>query len=282
MKSLLRFSAALVLAATTAQVVNAQAIPAVLSGQDNLQVFSSYLVATNLQGLLESSSHTVYAPTDDAFNALDAKYTEPEWIAHLTEIVLQHIVQTDVPYLTADWTVGNTQQPYAGVPLVVSVAEDPNYQLNEISNVVTPNITADSGVIHAMDTVLLPPSATDNFIDLINLPIFSILNSLLEQAGLTETLAGAGPYTFFAPTDAAFEALGPDALANLQADTEALTDILLYHIVPGIYLSETLAADGITELPTLQGSDLVVPFEGLQNGDFLVSNGVLRKYHVIV
>ena len=276
MKSLLRSTAVLVLVATSAQEVTSQAVPDVISAQDNLQVFSSYLEATQLVDLLATSQGlTVYAPTDEAFSVLDPKYSDPEWNAHLSEIVLQHVALPDVPYFTADWVVGNTRRAYAGNSLVVSVAEDPNYQMNNISNVVTPNITADNGVIHIMDTVILPPSATDTFVDILELPIFSILNSLLDQAGLTETLAGGEAFTFFAPTDAAFEALGPDALANLQADTEALADVLLYHVVPGIYLNDEF--ETISELPTLEGNNLTVPFEGLQPGDFLVSNGVFRK-----
>lgn len=276
MKPLLSLTTALALL-LAAQVVHAQPLPLAIRDQDNLSLFGTYLGETNLNPLLFSGGYTVFAPTDEAFGALDPKYSEPEWSAHLTEILLQHIVSTNEPYVTEAWTENFILEPFAGVPLVVSVAQDPNYQLNNISNVVTPNITADNGVIHAMDTVILPPSATDDFIDLINLPFFSILNSLLNQAGLTETLANEGPFTFFAPTDEAFEALGPVGLANLQADTDALSNVLLYHVVPGIYLKETLANEDIMQLPTLQGSNLTVPFEGLTDGDFLASNGVLRK-----
>ena len=276
MKPLLQLRTTFALLAI-AQVVNAQPLPLIIQQQDDLTLFGTYLGQTNLNPLLFSGNYSVFAPTNEAFGVLDPKYSEPEWAAHLTEILLQHIVRTSEPYVTEAWTEGFALQPYAGVELVVTVAQDPNYQLNNVSNVATPNITADNGVVHAMDTVILPPSARDDFIDLINLPIFSILNSLLDQAGLTETLANEGPFTFFAPTDEAFEAVGPDVLANLQADTDALSDVLLYHVVPGIFLSETLANEDVSQLPTLQGSDLLVPFEGLTEGDFLVSNGILRK-----
>ena len=74
---------------------------------------------------------------------------------------------------------------------------------------------------------------------------FTTLAAALEAAGLVETLKGEGPFTVFAPTDEAFAALPEGTVEGLLADTEALTAILTYHVVPGKVMSGDLS-DGMT------------------------------------
>src|SRR5688572_18444614 len=62
---------------------------------------------------------------------------------------------------------------------------------------------------------------------------FTTLVTALQAAELVETLQGEGPFTVFAPTDDAFAALPEGTLDTLLADKAALTDVLLYHVVPG-------------------------------------------------
>jgi uncharacterized surface protein with fasciclin (FAS1) repeats len=114
---------------------------------------------------------------------------------------------------------------------------------------------------------------------------FTTLVSAVEAADLVETLSGEGPFTVFAPTDAAFEALPEGALDDLLADTEALAGVLTYHVVP----EELLAADvvEVSEVATVNGAALPVMVDGetVMVGDATVvttdidaSNGVI---HVI-
>lgn len=114
---------------------------------------------------------------------------------------------------------------------------------------------------------------------------FTTLVSAVEAAGLVETLSGEGPFTVFAPTDAAFEALPEGALDDLLADTDALGAVLTYHVVG----EELMAADVVeaTELTTVNGAALPVMVDGetVMVGDATVvttdieaSNGVI---HVI-
>jgi len=78
------------------------------------------------------------------------------------------------------------------------------------------------------------------------------LTTALTEAGLVETLKGAGPFTVFAPTDEAFDALPDGALDELLADPQGeLTKVLTYHVVPGEIMSAELT-DGMT-VETLQG-----------------------------
>ena len=68
------------------------------------------------------------------------------------------------------------------------------------------DIVADNGVVHVIDAVLLPPTITITDI-VVNSPVHETLEAAVIAADLAETLAGEGPFTLFAPTDAAFAAL---------------------------------------------------------------------------
>ena len=91
---------------------------------------------------------------------------------------------------------------------------------------------------------------------------------VLEAAGLVETLKGEGPFTVFAPTDAAFAKLPAGTVDTLLKDPKGdLTQILTYHVVPGVYTAKDLmklAKDGGGEaqLKTVQGEPLVVQSKG--------------------
>ena len=114
---------------------------------------------------------------------------------------------------------------------------------------------------------------------------FSTLVAAVEAAGLVDTLKGDGPFTVFAPTDDAFAALPEGTLDSLLADIPALTDVLLYHVVPGA----VKAADVVTldSADTVLGKAVSIKVEGdaVMVGDAQViitdiegSNGVI---HVI-
>lgn len=87
-------------------------------------------------------------------------------------------------------------------------------------------------------------------------PDFSTLVAAVQAAGLVETLSGEGPFTVFAPTNAAFEKLGQDTINSVLADADLLTAILTYHVVPGSLTSANVAA--ATSLATVQGAEIAV------------------------
>ncbi len=89
---------------------------------------------------------------------------------------------------------------------------------------------------------------------------FTTLVTALQAADLVETLSGEGPFTVFAPTDDAFAKLPEGTLDSLLADIPALTDVLLYHVVPG----RVLAADvvGLTSADTVLGQPLSISVDG--------------------
>ena len=91
-------------------------------------------------------------------------------------------------------------------------------------------------------------------------PDFSTLVAALKAADLVDALRGAGPFTVFAPTNAAFAALPPGTVDNLlKPENKAkLTAILTYHVIPAKIVSSALAGKTLTSPPTLQGATLAV------------------------
>jgi uncharacterized surface protein with fasciclin (FAS1) repeats len=89
---------------------------------------------------------------------------------------------------------------------------------------------------------------------------FTTLVTALGEAELVDTLKGEGPFTVFAPTDDAFAALPDGALEGLLADKAALTDVLLYHVVPG----KVMAADVVTlsSADTVLGEPVSIMVDG--------------------
>ncbi len=117
-------------------------------------------------------------------------------------------------------------------------------------------------------------------------PDFSTLVAAIEAAGLVETLSGTGPFTVFAPTNEAFEALPAGVLDTLllPENKETLTKVLTYHVVPGEVTSDLVTAGDVA---TVEGSTIAITTDGgvKINGtttvtavDVKASNGVI---HVI-
>jgi phosphate transport system substrate-binding protein len=115
-------------------------------------------------------------------------------------------------------------------------------------------------------------------------PDFSTLVSLVQAAGLAETLAGEGPFTVFAPTNDAFAAVPQPILDYLASDVDALTRVLTYHVVPGTVMAADVAAG---EVASVEGSPITVSVSDMgvmvdqasvTATDIVASNGVI---HVI-
>jgi uncharacterized surface protein with fasciclin (FAS1) repeats len=118
---------------------------------------------------------------------------------------------------------------------------------------------------------------------------FNTLVTAVKAAGLVETLKGEGPFTVFAPTDAAFAKVPKDTLNALLADKAALTDVLTYHVVAG----KIMAADAVklTSAATVQGQSVSI---AVKNGkvyvdgaqvvatDIKASNGVIHVIDAVI
>lgn len=113
---------------------------------------------------------------------------------------------------------------------------------------------------------------------------FHTLVTAVKAAGLVETLKGPGPFTVFAPTDAAFAKLPPGALDSLLANPAKLKQVLLYHVVPGKVTSSQVkpgavkTAEGAEARLSTGGGKVMIDRATVVKADVEADNGVI---HVI-
>jgi uncharacterized surface protein with fasciclin (FAS1) repeats len=139
--------------------------------------------------------------------------------------------------------------------------------------------------------VLFCLMSTANAKDIVDTAIaagnFNTLVTALKAAGLVETLKGTGPFTVFAPTDAAFAKIPKAQLDALLADKAKLTAVLTYHVVPGKVMSKDVKAGMVK---TVQGSSLTVATMGgvkVDNAnvtavDIVADNGVIHIIDTVI
>jgi uncharacterized surface protein with fasciclin (FAS1) repeats len=122
-------------------------------------------------------------------------------------------------------------------------------------------------------------------------PDFSTLVTAVDKAGLVETLSGPGPFTVFAPTNAAFEALPPGTLDALLADPQGkLTDVLKLHVVSGAVDSKAATAAAGSNVDTLggpvavalDGDKLTVGGATVVTADIKASNGIIHVIDAVI
>lgn len=119
---------------------------------------------------------------------------------------------------------------------------------------------------------------------------FSVFIHALDTAGLKGTLAGAGPYTIFAPTDEAFNRLSETVTEELFDDPKGnLAETLLYHMAPGRYAAAEIAANDT--VPTVQGNPVSVDAAGgnvavngarVTRADIPAANGVIHAIDAVM
>jgi uncharacterized surface protein with fasciclin (FAS1) repeats len=249
--------------------------------------------AVGAAGLVEALSaegpFTVFAPTDAAIGALaEALMITAEELLALEDLpaILQYHVVAGTA-LSTDLTDGQTITTLLGEDVTVTITADGVF-IND-AQVTAADILADNGVVHVIDTVLIPPTPETTTIwdVVVNSEDHNYLEAAVDAAGLSGALSGTDTLTLFAPTDAAFEALAT-ALAVEVTDLLALPnlgEILQYHVVAGAALSTDLS-DG-QEVATLLGETLTVTITAdgvfindaqVVVADILTDNGVV---HVI-
>ena len=250
--------------------------------------FETLVAALDAAGLVETlageGSFTVFAPTDDAFAKLPEGTVEAllQDIPALTDILLYHVVDGKV--MAEDVVMLNEAKTLNGRYVDIKVDNGMVY-INDAQVIIT-DIMASNGVIHVIDSVLLPPESVGSIVDIaVADGRFTTLAAALDAAGLVETLSNEGRFTVFAPTDDAFAKLPEGTIEALLQDIPALTDILLYHVVDG----KVMAADVVTmeEAQTLLGEPVSIRVDGdmvyindaqVLITDIVADNGVI---HVI-
>ena len=248
---------------------------------------------------------TVFAPTDDAFDTLEmmapgtiAFLLDPANQATLIDVLTFHVIAGQVSASAATALDGTSAIMFNALNLRIDVVNGDlilSLNGNRQATVTITDIATTNGVIHVIDAVLDPADAVVNIVDTaVANGSFATLVTALQTAELDDDLAGPGPFTVFAPTDAAFGLLPMGTVAELllPANRATLIDILTYHVFNGSVLSPAaLALDGqrVTMLNggnvgiDIAASELVLNLGGMRQAtvtitDVLCSNGVI---HVI-
>jgi uncharacterized surface protein with fasciclin (FAS1) repeats len=249
--------------------------------------FSTLVGALQSAGLVETlqgpGPFTVFAPTNAAFNRLGSLALDKVTgdVNTLTDVLTYHVVPgsfsaSDVVSLTSAPTVNGKQ---------LSIAVQGGEVFVDGVRVTTTDLFAQNGVVHVLEGVLLPEPVLDIVETAESAGAFNTLLTAVDAAGLTETLKGEGPFTVFAPSDAAFDNLSELELGNILADSDLLTRVLTYHVVAG----DVRAADvvNLTSATTVNGKELAITVENgevfldgirVVTTDILTTNGVI---HVI-
>merc|ERR1712234_14062 len=142
---------------------------------------------------------------------------------------------------------------------------------------------------------MMKPTPTQTIAELaIATPQLSTLLAAVQAADLVETLSGEGPFTVFAPTNEAFAEIPKDTLDALLADKEALTAVLLRHVVPGAALASCNVPEGDTKVKTAGGEEITVSRTrylkikssaaktGVAAFDILATNGVVHLINDVI
>jgi len=237
---------------------------------------------------------TVFAPTNEAFEA--AGITELPDAATLTAVLQYHVLDGTVT--SADLPAGSATIPTLGGDFYLSNV-DAGVFINGNTQVTEVDITGSNGVVHVIDRTLLPPS--QHIADVVSAfaagdpAEFTLLLAALVHADLVDVFTGDGPFTVFAPTDAAFNNAGfADAAAIQALDPAAVAGILTHHVVKAnarVFSSDLTDGQVITMLNdqnvtvdlqnlTIQDAAGSTPAAGLvaDNLNVLATNGVI---HVI-
>jgi transforming growth factor-beta-induced protein len=251
---------------------------------DDFNTLVDALLAAGLDETLsdESKEFTVFAPTDEAFAELDSEYLSDlidNDTETLTKILTYHVILGTIlsEDLSDEMRVETIQGKYIDITI-----DDATVSINNAIVTIT-DIECSNGVIHVIDSVLIPQ---DNIVETaISENDFNTLVEAVSAADLDTTLSDeSNLYTVFAPTDEAFAELDSEYLSDLiNNDTANLSDILLYHVLPEIVLSADLSNN--MTMTTAQGTNITISIVNetvfindaeVTTADIQCSNGVIH------
>ena len=252
--------------------------------------FGTLVAAAKAAGLVPALSGktelTVFAPTDEAFAKLPKgtveKLLKPENKAMLASILKYHVVPGKVLAKQVVGLEGATTLNGQRIDIAVS---DAGVRVDG-AQVTKTDILCSNGVIHVIDSVILP--SNDSIVKTAqSAGSFGTLLAAAKAAGLAKVLGEGGPFTVFAPTDEAFAALPEGTVESLlkPENRDQLVSILKYHVVSGRVFAADAKKAG--KAPTLfgkpiafskNGKNLQVQGATIVATDIDASNGVI---HVI-
>jgi uncharacterized surface protein with fasciclin (FAS1) repeats len=208
---------------------------------------------------------TVLAPTNEAFatflaannfGSLEEVPTDVLSQILLNHVIMANVTASDLTTTGAGYTNTSASGPNNNAMSLYFNTSD-GVTFNGVSSVTTADIEASNGTIHIVDAVIgIPTVVTFAAADPSFSTLVSALTDLTPATDFVGTLQGEGPFTVFAPTDDAF-----NALTELPSE-EPLTQVLLYHVVAGNVISSDLTNPGETTAATLQGDSITITLPG--------------------
>lgn len=253
----------------------------------DLSLLVEAVVAADLVDALSSGTYTVFAPNNAAFQEL--LDSEPAWneisdipVSDLTSILLFHVVEGEVRAADLSDTYVNTLSTGPNSEaLSLQVTTTGGVFFDGDAAPLSTDIETSNGVVHVIDKVMMPNSLVDFAL---NNPDFSTLVAALTRPSFSgafvNALSGAGPFTVFAPNNAAFQALldSNPAWSSLDdIDDTTLSAVLSYHVFDGGNVQSDQLTDGQTI--TMFGSgDITVD---LSNGAALSTTGNASPVNII-
>ncbi len=225
----------------------------VAQADTTFSILVAAVTKANLAGTLSNTAanFTVFAPTNTAFRnagitpAVITGYTQGQVDTILTPLLNYHVLGAKV--LSTGVPVTDTVKTLNGKNLFASRNANGVF-LNGIK-VATADVNASNGVVHVIGSILTPPTRTIAQIVIASAtaptPEFSLLLAAVSRAGLAGVLSGAGKFTVFAPTNAAFTALGApynSAATIATADSATVRRIVLAHVLgTNVYAGDLIA-----------------------------------------
>lgn len=247
-------------------------IAALAQGNADLTTLVAALQRADLVNTLNGTGpFTVFAPTNAAFNdllkSLNLTKLEDVPVETLKSILLYHVVSGDVRSTQLSTGYVSSLSPFgnnSNVTLSLYVEKGTGVKINKDVSVTTADVVASNGVVHIVDKVIVPPTVVNTAL---NNSQFSSLVAALTRADLgvnyVQILSGTGPFTVFAPTNAAFSALLTELnLPNLAAVPAAtLNDVLQYHVVGNANVRSNQLTNG-QQVTTFGGGKFTVNLTG--------------------
>ena len=235
--------------------------------------------AAGLDGALSSTTATLFAPTDAAFDAI----TAPTDVGLLQNILLTHVL----PGTVTSATLAATSTAAALSNYVLQVQQVGSELLVGGSTVTVADIPATNGLLHEVAKVIVPPTVLGAAAET---PDLSTLAAAVgdASAAVAATLDGDGPITVFAPLNSAFAAIPATVLNAVRGNRTLLDNILTYHVVPQQVLSSGLSdgqmitmanGENVTVMQDSQGTALVDARGNTVNvvaTDLRLANGVVH------
>jgi transforming growth factor-beta-induced protein len=257
----------------------------------SFSTLAAALGAADLIATLKSKGpFTVFAPTDEAFAKLPegtvADLLKPENKAKLAAILTYHVLAGEVMASTVVTMDGKSAATVNGASVTIGV-KDGAVTVDD-AKVLTTDIKTSNGVIHIIDSVMIPKPVLADIVDTaVAAGSFSTLAAALGAADLVATLKSKGPFTVFAPTDEAFAKLPEGTVADLlKPENKAkLAAILTYHVLAGEVMASTVVTMDGKSAATVNGASVKI---GVKNGavtvdgvkvlttDIKTSNGVIH------